>query len=122
MVVVPFAQTETGSQSAVGRFHLSEKNIWRKNRRSSHNVCNKRESENILVVGMIAPNVGGAVGEPGGVECEYVTKDGSDEKSCFERLAPKVPRHNGRQRKTHQCQRNVISNKRNFKTKQNKKT
>jgi hypothetical protein len=120
MVVVPFAQTETGSQSAVGRFHLSEKHLA-KNRRS-HNVCKEREKVNKLVVGMIAPNVGGAVGEPGGVECEYVTKDGSDEKSCFERLAPKVPRHNGRQRKTHQCQRNVISNKRNFKTKQNKKT
>lgn len=118
MVVVPFAQTKTGSQSAVGRFHLSEKHLAKtdilKKKTDGHiNVCKEREKvNNKLVVGMIAPNVGGAVGEPGGVECEHVTKDGSDEKSCFERLAPKVPRHNGRQRKTHQCQRNVISNKR----------
>lgn len=45
---------------------------------------------------------------PGNVECEHVAKDGSDEKSRFERFAPIVPWHNCWHRETQsQHQRNV---------------
>lgn len=40
---------------------------------------------------MVSPNVGGAIDEPGNIQCEHVTEDGGDEKSCFEWLSPKVP-------------------------------
>lgn len=47
----------------------------------------------VLVVRLVAPHVGSAVDQPGGVQAQGVAQDGGQEVGIPQALPPEVPRH-----------------------------
>lgn len=61
-----------------------------------------------LVIGPVAPHVGGAVDQPGGVQHQGVPQQGWDEVRHPQRLPPQVPRHEHGDEEAHEQHRRLV--------------